>query len=134
MKYSINEEIKEHILDYMVENNILTADVRCKNELHQDIFNTDYYLIGYYNCNEWLKKHNLDTFTAIEYVQQYEKENFGETTTEINSEKIVNMIAYIIGEEIIYNMNEEVIECYKCKQVHIEGYKSSFCSECLTHL
>lgn len=103
MNNTIKKEIKEHIQDYIIENNLIDQDLGCMNELHHDIFNTDYYLIGYYNCNEWLKKHNINTFEAIEYVQQYEKNIFGETHTALNSENIVNMVAYIVGEEILFN-------------------------------
>lgn len=103
MTNSIKKEINEHIQDYILDNDLIEQDLGCMNELHHDIFNTDYYIIGYYNANEWLKKHDVCTFEAIDYVQQYEKNIFGETNTDINSESIVNMIAYIVGEEILFN-------------------------------
>ena len=107
MNNSINNELLLHIKDYIIDNDLINEDLGDINELHHDIFNTDYYIIGYYNCEQWLKKHNINTFEAIEYVQQYEKDNFGETNTDINSEKIVNMIAYIVGEEILYDFESK---------------------------
>ena len=103
MNNTIKKEINEHIQDYILDNNLIDQDLCCMNELHNDIFNTDYYIIGYFNANEWLKKHNINTFEAISYVQEYEKDIFGQTNTDLNSESIVNMIAYIVGEEILFN-------------------------------
>ena len=42
---------------------------------------------------------------AIEKVQEYEKDNFGELYTDLSDpEKLVNMLFYIIGEEVIWEM------------------------------
>jgi len=71
------------------------------NELHHRLFNEDYFIIGYYNASEWIKKHNIDAFELIEYVQEYENDRFGETNTKVNSESMVNMYAYIRGEELL---------------------------------
>jgi len=75
------------------------------NELHHRLFNEDYFIIGYYKASEWLKKNDLDAFDVIDYVQDYEKDTFGETTTKINSESMVNMYAYIRGEELLNSLN-----------------------------
>ena len=56
------------------------------------LFNTDYYVIGRWHAEQWLKKHNISVFEAIEFVQEYEKDNFGETQTYTDAEKLVNMI------------------------------------------
>lgn len=38
-------------------------------------------------------------------IQTYEKENFGEVFTDLSSsEAVVNMVAYIIGEEFLHNI------------------------------
>ena len=48
-----------------------------------------------------------DVFEAIELVQTYEKDNFGEVYTDLsNPEKLINMVYYIIGDEVICEMNE----------------------------
>ena len=74
-------------------------------DLHNEVFNTSYYIIGTCKAKEALKE--FDVFEAIEKVMEYEKFNFGEVTTEIhNPEKLVNMLYYIIGEEIISEMND----------------------------
>lgn len=74
-------------------------------DLHNEVFNTDYYIIGTYKAKEALNEY--DVFEAIEKVQEYEQFNFGETYTNIsNPEKLVNMLYYIIGDEIIGEMND----------------------------
>ena len=71
-------------------------------DLHHKAFNEDYYLIGYYNCSEWLKKHNLGEFEALEELYRLQKEHFGEVKPleDINSETVVNQLVYFYGLEI----------------------------------
>ena len=74
-------------------------------DLHNEVFNTDYYIIGTYQAKESLKEY--DVFEAIELVQEYEKDNFGEVYTDLsNPEKLINMVYYIVGDEIIAEMND----------------------------
>jgi hypothetical protein len=90
-------EIKQYIDDYIDD----YKGTACE-ELHQNLFNTDYYIIGTYKATQWL---GSDTFRIIEAIKEYEQDNFGEVSTDFsNPEKIVNMFAYIRGEEIINNM------------------------------
>lgn len=74
-------------------------------DLHNEVFNTDYYIIGTYRAKEALKEY--DVFDAIELVQNYEKEQFGEIYTDLsNPEKLINMVYYIIGDEIVQEMHK----------------------------
>lgn len=74
-------------------------------DLHNEVFNTDYYIIGTYQAKEALKEY--DVFEAIELVQEYEMDNFGEVNTELsNPEKLINMVYYIVGDEVIAEMYE----------------------------
>lgn len=74
-------------------------------DLHNEVFNTDWYIIGTYEAKEALREY--DVFEAIELVQTYEKDNFGEIYTDLsNPEKLINMVYYIIGDEVICEMNE----------------------------
>ena len=76
-------------------------------DLHNDVFNTDYYIIGTYQAEEALKEYGV--FKAIEKVQTYEKENFGEVYTDLSDpEKLINMLFYIIGEEVLYEMMDGI--------------------------
>ena len=102
MNYKI-EEIKEHATELIKERvsydkEYLNQDL---SEIHHDIFNTDYYIIGRYKAERWLDN---KVFQVIEHIKEYEEFNFGELTTDITEqEHVVNMYVYIIGEELIYN-------------------------------
>jgi hypothetical protein len=68
-------------------------------ELHNEIFNTDYYIIGRYQAKEWLGDH---VFEAIDLIKEYEQENFGQVSTDLSDpEKVVNMYVYILGEQML---------------------------------
>ncbi len=72
-------------------------------DLHHEVFNTDYYIIGTYEAKEALKEY--DVFEAIERVQTYEEENFGKIYTDLSDPvKVINMLYYIIGEEVLCEM------------------------------
>lgn len=74
-------------------------------DLHNEVFNTDYYIVGTYEAKNALREY--DVFEAIEKVQDYERFNFGEIYTNVSDpEKLVNMLYYIIGDEIIGEMND----------------------------
>jgi len=76
-------------------------------DLHHEVFNTGYYIIGTYQAKKALEEY--DVFEAIEKVQTYEKDNFGEIYTDLSDpEKLVNMLYYIIGEEVLYEIMDGV--------------------------
>tara|TARA_R100001440_G_C2490036_1_gene114892 strand:+ start:84 stop:419 length:336 start_codon:yes stop_codon:yes gene_type:complete len=106
MKYKY-EEIKEHFEDFIKENEEqIKEDDDSYEDLHHECFNTDYYIIGTYKATKWLGE---QVFNVIEYIKEYENNNFGEVTTDFSDpEKIVNMYVYIIGEEIVYNYKEKL--------------------------
>jgi len=108
MKNSVREELLSHVL-YLINDGVLTDEN--KDEWRYYAFNEDYYIIGYYQASEWLKKHGIGEFEAVGICQQYEKDNFGECNTIYdNSEKVVNMLAYIYGEEIIHSFDADTVE------------------------
>ncbi len=100
MKYSVELELTYYLLE-LIDNGTLTDDD--VDDWHFYAFNEDYYTVYHYKALEWLKKHDIDTFRAINVVRDYEIDNFGEFTTEIEPRSIVNMLVYIYGEEMINN-------------------------------
>lgn len=67
-------------------------------DLHNDVFNTDYYIIGEEKAIEALEEYVV--FDAIKEVQTFERFAFGSGYTDVyDPEKLVNMLYYIIGEE-----------------------------------
>tara|TARA_R110000851_G_scaffold316513_1_gene479679 strand:+ start:77 stop:463 length:387 start_codon:yes stop_codon:yes gene_type:complete len=98
MNYKYNE-IKEYFNDYIKENDSALNDNDFIDELHHNAFNTDYYIIGTYESTQWLGN---ETFNIINFIKEYENDNFGEVYTDFSSpENIVNMYVYIIGESIV---------------------------------
>ena len=70
-------------------------------DLHNDLFNSDYYIIGRYQAEQWLIA-NTGVFNAIGIVQEYENMEFGEVNTDLSEpEGVCNMIVYIAGEEVL---------------------------------
>lgn len=76
-------------------------------DLHNEIFNTSYYIIGRYKAIKWLGE---DVFDCIEEIKSYEMGNFGEVHTDLSEpERVVNMYVYVIGYELIHKLTEEFI-------------------------
>ena len=77
------------------------------SDLHHEVFNTNYYIIGTYKAKKALEEYGV--FDAIDKVQTYEMENFGEVFTNLSDpEKLINMLYYIIGEEVLFEMMDGV--------------------------
>lgn len=93
-----NEELKSLIIDAINENRLNDKPV---HEIHNEVFNTDYFIIGRFEAEQWLIN-NGGIFNAIEIIKDYENDNFGEVNTDFSEpEKVCNMYVYILGEELI---------------------------------
>ena len=72
------------------------------SEIHQKLFNEGYYIIGRYKAIQWL---GSDAFECIAAIKDYEAFHFGSVHTDLSDpEKVVNMYAYIIGEEVLQEL------------------------------
>ncbi len=75
-------------------------------DLHNEVFNKDYYVTGTAEAKNILGE-GENIFNAIGKIYTYERDTFGEVFTDLSDPvKIVNMLFYIIGEEIMYNSGE----------------------------
>ena len=92
------EEIKSHFEDFISDEN--NKDLKDNLwDLHHNIFNTDFYIIGRYKAKQWLED---QVFEIINFIKEYEQDNFGKVNTDFSEpEAVVNMYTYIIGEEIV---------------------------------
>ncbi len=93
----------EEIKDYAIEGleNLKGTNPEC-SEIHHEIFNTDYYIIGTFQAKEWINK--FGTFDVIGEIVDYETLHFGEVYTDCaDAEKVANMFAYIKGEDVLYS-------------------------------
>jgi len=99
----LKQDVKNYIIQQLNDNVGLDQHI---SDLHHYLLNENYFIIGYYNAEQWLIKDNGSIFEAIEKIREYEQSNFGEVSTDLsNSENVANMVAYILGEEILYNNN-----------------------------
>jgi hypothetical protein len=95
-EYYKQDEIKQYAIDILSD---ISPESVYGSDLHNELFNTDYYIIGTYKAKQWLKDF---TFEAIETINEYEKINFGECNTDLSDpEKVVNMYVYIVGEQVL---------------------------------
>lgn len=95
----LKQDVKEYIIDQLQSDVGLDQHI---SDLHHYLLNEDYFIIGSWRAEQWLKKDNI--FNAIETIKEYEQLNFGQVSTDLSSyESVANMLAYILGEEILYN-------------------------------
>ena len=100
------DEIKSHFEDFINDENNKDFIKDNLDDLHHEVFNTDYYIIGTYQAKKWLGD---EVFNIIDLIKQYENDNFGSVNTDFSSpEKIVNMYVYIIGEEIVSDYRNQL--------------------------
>jgi hypothetical protein len=102
LNHSTKQEIASQLIDAINDGRLLDMEI---SEIHNEVFNTDYFIIGYYEAEQWLVK-NYGIFAAIEKITEYENDNFGEVNTKLdNSESVCNMLVYILGEELMQGLD-----------------------------
>ena len=64
-------ELKQHAIDYIKDN-----EPTCYGcDLHNEIFNSDYYIIGHYQAEQWLVKNIALNQTKVELKYQWIQSN-----------------------------------------------------------
>ena len=99
---------EETILDYIATNVMDYESNNCLDNVFNDLFNSNYWIIGTFEASQELNNFDgyehgtaLDgVFGAIEFVKNYEQQEFGEVQADDISdpEKLSNLVAYIMGE------------------------------------
>ena len=94
------KSLKQDVMSYMISQ--LEDQVGLDNDvsdLHHYLLNEDYFIVGTYQAKQWLSSY---VFDVIETIKEYEQSNFGKVSTDFSDpEKVANMYAYILGEEIL---------------------------------
>lgn len=122
----MNKSIKVELLNHLIA---VLADIESYDydrefdlsELHHKAFNEDHYIIGYYQAEQWLNRHNVSAWEAIGDVIQWEQDALGEVSLkpeDLNAERIVNLYVYVKGEELLSEFDldqsiDEVLEDLK---------------------
>ncbi len=128
----LTKKYKAEIIQYILDNiDYYQAGIHA-DDLHHELFNTDYYIIGTYKAKQWCGE---NVFNIVETIKEYETFNFGEVSTDLsNPEAVVNMYVYIVGEEILslieyyllYDSNDELtIDIIKQVKDKLTALKSS---------
>ena len=100
-EYFTDDEIKEILLDNL--DGYKGIDSYTFDDVFNDLFNSDYYIIGYKEAEEALQEYGV--FKALEEVQEFDVENFGEwDTAYADPEKVANMLEYIHASEYMQDM------------------------------
>lgn len=105
-------------------------------DLHNYLFNEEQAFIYYNTAEDACER--VGVFSAIRLVQKYETDNFGETNTDIEPDKIANMLVYIYGEYLL-QVSDAVDEEQWDRELtaedlaQIEGRIHSWCEQNLPH-
>lgn len=114
-----NTEVLVHeVYEYLLDNDVLFNDIHESNcielyniDLHHELFNMETFYIYTSDAIESLEEYG--TFKAIGEVQDYEKDRFGELFTDLSSPcDVANMLVYILGEEVVEGVQDELWEWY----------------------
>ena len=79
-------------------------------DLHDELCNTDYFIIGSYKAKEWIGEHAFD---VIQLIADWESENLAEDSGFDFSEpeRVANMCAFVMGQEIL-NESKTLERCW----------------------
>lgn len=96
------DEIKNHFIDFIHDENnqdFMETNKLNFGNLHHEVFNNDYYIIGRHEASKWLGD---QVFNVISCIKDFENDNYGKVLTDFSEpEKVVNMYVYIVGESIV---------------------------------
>lgn len=101
------KEITEYFDDFIKENDsaIKENDRSFIDDLHHYAFNENYFITGTYQATQYMED---QIFNIINFIKEYENDNFGEVNTDFSDpEKVLNMYVYIIGEQIVNEYKEK---------------------------
>lgn len=104
-KYFTDNEIKETLLNNL--DGYKDIEDYTFEEVLNDLFNNDYYIIGYKEAADALEEYGV--FKALEEVQEFDVENFGHWDTDYTDpEKVANMLEYIHVNEYMQDVLVDV--------------------------
>lgn len=103
-KTELLELIKDELEHNCLETDTIGERYFYVSDFHHKLFNEDYYFVYTYDCIKFIESQFNNAFEAIEIVKEWEESNFGTFNTTIDAFSIANMLMYITGEDLIYNV------------------------------
>lgn len=96
--FNFKEAVRQQLVDALQDGRLIDKPI---NEIHHEVYNTDCFVIGRWQAEQYLQQHE-GVFSAIAEIKEYEESNFGEVTTDLSeAEHVCNMLAYIYGEKLL---------------------------------
>ena len=97
------EDAKAAIIETLTDGEY--SDYYC--DLHNHLFNEDYHYCYTSEAEDDLNA--IGVFDAIGVIVKYEKDNFGEVIADFPTDfanpcEVANMLYYIVGEEVLYDL------------------------------
>jgi hypothetical protein len=103
-KKELLELIKDELTHNCLESDTISERYFDVSDFHHKLFNENYYFAINSQCKDFIDSQYDNAFQAIDIVKEYEESNFGTFNTTIDAFNIANMLIYIIGEDLIYNV------------------------------
>ena len=99
--FNFKEAVKQQLVDALNDGYLVGKPI---NEIHHEVYNTEYFVIGRWQAEQYLQQHE-GVFSAIAEIKEYEESNFGEVSTDLSeAEHVCNMLAYIYGEQLLNSL------------------------------
>ena len=106
MTNTIETSIIQHAIDRLADGSL--EDIY-SDDLHNYLFNEDYFITYYSRAEQWLKDNDLSTWEVMSYCNEQEQDAFGEIQTSFdNPETLVNHYAYWKGQELLSSLEVEL--------------------------
>lgn len=94
------QEAINQVIEYGIEILETVGEHADVADLHHYLYNTDYFIIGTAEARDFVESYGV--FDAIGKIHIWEKDNIGEVTTDFaDPEKVANMLAFVIGGEVL---------------------------------
>ena len=96
-------------------------------DLHNEVFNTGYYETYNLAAKRWFDEFDYSVFDVINEIITYEKDNFGEVTTDFSNPcNVLNMYWYIIGDEVMQELMDGSPECDELWNCQLDENEAKF--------
>jgi len=100
----LDKEQRNEVIQHAIDG-VKDRGIGCYGcDLHNTLFNEDYYIIGRYQAELWLEQ-SLGVFNSIGIIRDYETAQFGEVNTDLSkAERVVNFAIEL--EDVIDLLNQ----------------------------
>lgn len=102
--YEIKKELASEMIEYIENYGVREMYLY---DIANELYNTDYYIIGIYQAKEWLKKYFDDMLETIGYWEDETGETYGQMIT-TDVEKLATLVAYTVVDNLLYEAYDHI--------------------------